>query len=83
MDTLQQAHPLSQSLTALPALPKGEPLADRYVFGVWRFAPVCLAGAKSYPCGRCRFWSRQAIIAKNEPYAKAFPTRGGGKTVRF
>ena len=27
MDTLQQARPLSQSLTALPALPKGEPIA--------------------------------------------------------
>ena len=61
----------------------GEPLAGRRVFGVWRFAPVCPAGARPNPCGRCHFWSRQAIIAKNEPYAKASPTRGGGKTVRF
>ena len=36
----------------------GEPLAGRRVFGVWRFAPVCPAGAKSYPCGRSAFWSR-------------------------
>ena len=74
---------LSVTGFAVTAPLAGEPLAGHRVFGVWRFAPVCPAGAKSYPCGRCRFWSRQAIIAKNEPYAKASPTRGGGKTVRF
>ncbi|EEU96226.1 hypothetical protein FAEPRAA2165_02139 [Faecalibacterium duncaniae] len=32
-------------------------MAGRRVFEVWRFAPVCPAGAKPYPCGRSAFWS--------------------------
>ena len=45
--------PTSQSrANAVTAPLVGEPLAYRRVFGVWRFAPVCPAGAKSFPCGR-------------------------------
>ena len=52
---LWQASPLSNlSVAGFAATAPlvGEPLAYRRVFGVWRFAPVCTAGAKSFPCGR-------------------------------
>ena len=37
---------------------KGCLLYTSCVFVVWRFALVCPAGAKPYPCGRSAFWSR-------------------------
>ena len=74
----------------------GEPLAGRHVFGGWRFAPVCPAGAKPSPRGeggtKCRMrWNpaaeaglgAPAIRLKNVSYAKASPIRGGGKAVRL